>query len=88
MCIDLVYNSNRLIKWRVFMSAEYLQHLSEVMSVGQEINGRALQAQQYAVHPAAYDPAFLLPFTLQVKLHTIDLISLEVAIFLGFSLFI
>ncbi len=55
------------------MSAEYLQHVSELMSSGEEINGRALQAQQAAVHTAAYDPAFFLPFTLQVRPHTPEL---------------
>ena len=52
------------------MSAEHLQHFSELMSAGEESNGRALQVQQYAVHSAAYNPAFLLPFSLQVRPHT------------------
>ena len=48
-------------------SAEYLEHLGEFVSAGEESTTLPSLQRPGAIHPAAYDPAFLLPFTIQVS---------------------
>ena len=50
-----------------FWSAEFLQDFDAEMSKGEESSINAPEHRDHATHPAAYDPAFLLPFTLQVS---------------------
>lgn len=37
------------------------------MSTGEKSMGNVIEPQQHTTHPAGYNPAFLLPFTLQVS---------------------
>lgn len=58
----------------MFCFAEYLQRWDESIDSEGVGNSSAALSEEHETHSAAYDPAFLLPFTLEVSLslqHTV-----------------